>query len=90
MWSKSKDFDYWSMAIQILQENDYHVFLCPYDNGQIYWEARKYIDKENNIYDRLISQDILSVLGLMQILPDWKSDERIEEDYYKRIYNESR
>ena len=85
MWGKSKEFDYWSMAIQILQENNYDVFMCPYDNGNIYWEARKYIDDEKKIYDRLVSDDILAVLGLMQILPDWKSGEVIE-DYYNFVY----
>lgn len=85
MSAKNKDFDYWSMAIQILQENNYIVSMCPYDNGYIHWEAIKYIDDERKIYDRLVSDDILAVLGLMQILPDWKSGEVIEEDYYERI-----
>lgn len=90
LWGKSKDFDYWSMAIQILQENQYDVFMCPCDSGKIYWEAKKYIDDEHKIYDRLVSDDILTVLGLMQILPDWKSNKKIKKDYYKKIYEESR
>lgn len=85
MWNKSDNYDYFGMTMQILQQNHYNVIIDVYDDGAIYWQAIKYIDSKNKIYDSLVADNVLALLGLMEILPDWKSQKKIDDNYKRRI-----
>lgn len=79
---------YWEIAIEILMENDYNVSIDILDNdASILWSALKCIDIKNKIYDRLVASDVLSLLGLMSIVDDWKLEKKVD-DYFMKILKE--
>ena len=79
---------YWEVAIEILMENGYDISIDILDSdASILWSATKCIDKKNEVYDRLVAGDILSLLGLMRIIDDWKLEQKVD-DYFMKIIRE--